>query len=273
MSYLRNTLRAISRLGVAILRRPWGQAAVVLIPLGLWLAGVPVIRLCYGAVILPLRSTQYYFSLDRPDAQRLSQLTSLIPGRGAITGYLDLLGLWAVLRALRREDLSLKQQAIALAIVHQESRFRFYVKNPQSTACGLYQLVAATGKAKDLPWWTCMDPLANGRAGSALVREFNAEAFNDFSGALRCAYLKHYYGSAHSCSSDPQRIWTGLAKNMTGRGLTYLQALQQIKAEHERAGFFLGAWEVLVQYLPLAILVFCVWAYRRIRPKKARQTK
>ncbi len=255
-------LESLLRLAKAILGHSWGRWAVIIIPLVLWLAGVPVIRLSYGALVVPFRAVQFHFSADRPDAQRLVHLTGLSTKRGAVTGYLDELGLWAVLRELRSEKLSLRHQAMALAIVWQESRFRFYAKNRAFSACGLYQLVAATGKAKDLAWWRCMDPVANTKAGTQLFQEIASVSSDDLGLSLRCAYLKHYYGGGHGCSTDPQAIWKSVGDRMLGEAVLYLKALQQIEAEHSRETTLDRLGRGGLPYLPLLLIVAVILLLR-----------
>ena len=257
-------LRSLSKLAQGVLSRPWGRLTVIIIPLVLWLAGVPVLRLCYGALVLPLRSVQFQFSSDRKDAQKLYQLAGFPAEYGAVRAYLDQLGLWAVLRELRAERLELKQQAMALAIVYQESRFRFYVKNRQSTACGLYQMVAATGQAKNLAWWRCMDPIANTRAGTRLFQEVAVMRSGDFAALLRCAYLKHYYGAAHGCSSDPQGIWKRVSSRMVSQGVIYLKALQRIEADHRKASALRRFWSISEPYFSMLLLIILIFGLRRI---------
>jgi hypothetical protein len=252
----------------AVLRRPWGRRTVVGVLLVLWFTGVPLIRLCYSALMLPLRSLQYSVSSDRRDAKQLSEYTGLTAGHGAIQSFFDQVGIWAVLRELRREELSLQNQAIALAIVHQESNFRFYVKNPQSTACGLYQLIAASGEAKKMPWWSCMDPLANTQAGTAFFRQVSANAPKDFPSAMRCAYLKHYYGPAHKCANDPKGIWKSIGSRVTAQGVIYLKALQKLEAQRLQQHPVMQAWAIVEPYVPLALLLFCVVIAGRVARRK-----
>lgn len=258
---IKGILRTIAR----VLRHRFGWTTLGAILIFLWLSGVPLIRLTYSAFVLPLRSAQYCLSIHRNDAIRLDRITRLSPSNGTVKRFLERLALWTVLRSLRARGLSLEKQAIALAIVRQESAFRFYVKNPDSTACGLFQLISASGARHDLPWWRCMDPLANSRAGTAFFQEISDNGSRSFSESLRCSYLRHYYGPAHPCSADPQGIWLKTRGDLENWGRTYLHALYQLKASYESKGWLGRTWEFLLQYLPLAVLLLFLWGLHRLR--------
>ena len=234
---IKGILRTIAR----VLRHRFGWTTLGAILIFLWLSGVPLIRLTYSAFVLPLRSAQYCLSIHRNDAIRLDRITRLSPSNGTVKRFLERLALWTVLRSLRARGLSLEKQAIALAIVRQESAFRFYVKNPDSTACGLFQLISASGARHDLPWWRCMDPVANARAGTAFFRALMPPAPDDLPAAVRCAYLRHYSGPASSCAKDPRGIWKRAGKRLTGRTMVFLKALRQIEEEERRRGFIARA--------------------------------
>ena len=74
-------------------------------------------------------------------------------------------GIRAVLFHARKHGLSIEHQAVLLAIVEIESGFNPMAKAKTTTACGLFQFIAATGKSYDLSSQDCMNPWLNAQAG------------------------------------------------------------------------------------------------------------
>lgn len=259
----------------ATLRSRFGRWCwlVALFLLWVWIWNIPLIRMSYGGVVLPWRSFQYIVSAHRSDAVKLKDNFFDNPGRNR-NRFLRRVGFWAVLRSLRAADLSLEDQAIALAIVWQESTFHTFAKNKDSSACGLYQLISATGLQHKLPWWRCMDPVANATAGTALYQRYKVAA-SSFSERLRCSYLKHYYGRGHNCATDPSAIWAKVGARTVKRADQALRVLREIEREQSRQWIIKPLWRYLDPYIPFGVLVllFLLWSSRpgseRGREKRA----
>jgi hypothetical protein len=179
-------------------------------------------------------------------------------------GFLQKVGIWAVLKSMRERALSIEDQAIIMAIVWQESRFHAFAKNRSSTACGLYQLIAATGLQHELKWWRCMDPLANARAGTALYHRYRLNN-GSFLERLRCSYLKHYYGRGSGCGNDPSRIWQRIGTSTIRRANLALETLRSIEAARAKESLLATVWRVADPYLPFLLLFFLLLLMRSFR--------
>lgn len=70
----------------------------------------------------------------------------------------------AILYHARRENFSLEDQAVLLAIAEIESGFNPMAQAPTTSACGLFQFVERTGEMFGLSPSGCMDPWLNARA-------------------------------------------------------------------------------------------------------------
>ncbi len=252
-----------------ILRTRLGRwsLALLLFLSWVWIGNIPLIRLSYGGVVLPWRSLQYYLSVHKTDAVNLQDSFFSALGSGK-DNFFRRVGIWSVLKSMREESLSIEDQAIILAIVWQESRFLSFAKNKDSSACGLYQLVAATGLQHELKWWRCMDPVANARAGTALYRRYKVKS-PAFAERLRCSYLKHYYGRASGCGSDPAGIWKRVGSSMVKRANLALRTLTAIKVARQQESILSTVWRFVDPYVPLALIVMIFLFFRKVTsPKK-----
>lgn len=221
-------------LGCCFWRYPrTGAAFIFLVSAWIFLTGLPVVRLTYGGVIFPLRYLQYQLTGSRAAASVVAIGQPLGQGNSWEQPFTKV-GVWAVIREAERAGLTREEQALALAIARQESSFYFTAKNRSSSACGLYQFITATGTSQGLPWWACMDPVKNARAGARIMKRYRQVSgirWFDFSKvveterAARCYYLLHYYGLGNGCSRDREGIWRRVGPAVTRNTQRYYNAL------------------------------------------------
>jgi len=93
----------------------------------------------------------------------------------------------------------IEEQALLLAIAHQESNFNPCAKNPNSTASGIFQFVRSTAKSLGLSNSEVLQPSKNVRAAIQLFTEHKrhvAQRFPNARGEDRLAllYALHHDG-------------------------------------------------------------------------------
>lgn len=242
----------------------WVFTPIAALGMWVWITQYPLVRTAYGSLTLPLRALQYAMDPLRSVAGDIANQVGEKQDKGVAAAYLERHGIWSVLAGARAAKLPLVEQALAVALVKQESGFSYLAKNKRSSACGLYQFIKTTGEQYELPWWSCMDPLGNAKAGAYSMMDYrklpamkaiNIKAKGGFRASGRCLYLMHFYGPNNGCSKDRLGVWPKVSKRFVKTATSSLTILRRYERESQT---WFWAKTVLVVLL-LIVLFFSAW--------------
>lgn len=207
---------AVKRTARYVRQKP-GSAAVIALLLALLVAVLATGARVYDQSLESQIEAEVVEAIDRHatfkrdfDRERASRTGREFMRTGAPT-WLRHKGIRAIIVESRAAGLDNTETAVMIAIADRESGFNPLAKAKRTTACGLFQFIAETGRRFGLPPSECMNPRPNTRAQVRHFRHILEKIDNKLVGLsgeerlvmmFKQVYCRHHDGvNASSCSN------------------------------------------------------------------------